>query len=158
VIVIADLFAEWKTWCEDNGHKSGSVQTFGRDLRAVVPHLRVARPRDGESNRERRYAGVKLRESTRIHNGSERGPSRTTPENAPLVRSGPRPNPLLAGVNDRPTEDLAAADVADKSEGTQTLDELFGACEVGGDINACLNNNCRVFHFCVVDGDEGCTP
>jgi len=80
-IVIADLFAEWKTWCEDNGHKPGSVQSFGRDLRAVVPHLRVARPRDGESNRERRYAGVKLRETTPTNNGDDRGPSRTNPEN-----------------------------------------------------------------------------
>ena len=45
------------------------------------------------------------------------------------------------------------ADVADKSEGTQRFDDLFGACEVGGDINACLNNNCRGFGFCVVDED-----
>ena len=90
-ILIADLFADWKTWCEDNGHKPGSVQTFGRDLRAVVPHLRVARPRDGDSNRERRYAGLRL---STTHNGDDRGPLRTTPENESVVRDGPRPNPL----------------------------------------------------------------
>jgi putative DNA primase/helicase len=27
-ISIADLFADWRSWCEDNGHKPGSVQTL----------------------------------------------------------------------------------------------------------------------------------
>ena len=64
--LIADLFADWRTWCEDNGHKPGSVQTFGRDLRAVIPHLRVVRPREGETKRKRRYAGLRL---STAHNG-----------------------------------------------------------------------------------------
>jgi hypothetical protein len=46
------------------------------------------------------------------------------------------------------------ADVADKSEGAQTFDDLFGACEVGGDIAACLNSNCRGFGFCVAGDNE----
>ena len=48
-IPIADLFGDWRLWCEDNGHKPGSVQTFGRDLRAVIPTLKVTRPRAGDS-------------------------------------------------------------------------------------------------------------
>ena len=93
-VAVAGLFADWRTWCDDNGHKPGSVQTFGRDLRAVIPHLRIQRPRDEES-RERRYVGVKLRA---IHNESDRGPLRTsTPDQAP-VRDGPRPEPLWTGV------------------------------------------------------------
>jgi len=42
-------FGDWRLWCEDNGHKPGSVQTFGRDLRAVIPTLKVTRPRAGDS-------------------------------------------------------------------------------------------------------------
>jgi hypothetical protein len=34
------------------------------------------------------------------------------------------------------------------------IDDLLGACEVGGDIDACLNNNCRHLHFCVAMADE----
>lgn len=37
--------------CEDNGHKPGSVQTFGRDLRAVIPTLKVTRPRADDDSR-----------------------------------------------------------------------------------------------------------
>jgi putative DNA primase/helicase len=94
-ISIADLFADWRSWCEDNGHKPGSVQTFGRDLRAVIPHLRILRPRDDEDSRQRRYAGVKL---STPHNDPGRGPSRTTTPNQAPVRSGPRSDPLLAEV------------------------------------------------------------
>lgn len=89
-IAVKELFDAWKTWCEENGHKAGSAQTLGRDLRAVIPALRQARPRDGES-RERRYIGISL---SPAHNGEDRGPSRTTPP----VRTGPRTNPLSAGV------------------------------------------------------------
>jgi putative DNA primase/helicase len=99
-IPVADLFADWRSWCEDNGHKSTSVQTFGRDLRAVVPHLRVSRARDGEDQRQRRYIGIRL---SSAHNGFDRGPSRTepdtdasVPESEPVVRTGPRTQPTAA--------------------------------------------------------------
>jgi putative DNA primase/helicase len=97
-IAVAGLYSQWKTWCEDNGHKPGTVQTFGRDLRAVVPQLRILRPRDGDT-RERRYMGITLRSST-DHNGGNRGLSRTTPPDDPAVRNGPRPNPLWSVLND----------------------------------------------------------
>jgi putative DNA primase/helicase len=92
-VSIAGLFNAWKMWCEDNGHRPGSAQTFGRDLRAVIPHLRVLRPREDGNSRERRYAGVALRTP---HNAQDRGPLRTDPENGPPVRDGPRPNPMWA--------------------------------------------------------------
>lgn len=88
-IAVATLFAAWKEWCEDNGHKPGSVQTFGRDLRAVVPQLRSIRPRTG-ADRERRYAGIKLLPEEPTHNGADCGPPRTAPPNTALVRGGPR--------------------------------------------------------------------
>lgn len=65
------LYAEWKRWADENGHRPGSAQNFGRDLRAAVPGMRVVRPRD-DAHRQRRYAGISFA-STR--NGAGRGPS-----------------------------------------------------------------------------------
>ena len=42
------LYEAWKGWAEDMGQRPGSLQTFGRDLRAVIPSLRVIRPREGD--------------------------------------------------------------------------------------------------------------
>jgi putative DNA primase/helicase len=53
------LYARWRSWCDDNGHRGTSKQVFGRDLRSVVPSLRVARPRH-DGDRERRYIGVSI--------------------------------------------------------------------------------------------------
>jgi putative DNA primase/helicase len=102
-VLVDDLFATWKHWCEENGRdRPGTVQTLGRDLRAVVPGLTMTRPRSSstEAKRERWYAGIRLNEA---HNGLGRGPSRTTPASAPEksgsgspVRDGPRPTPLWA--------------------------------------------------------------
>jgi putative DNA primase/helicase len=59
-IAVERLFRAWRSWCEDKGYdRPGSVQTFGRDLRAVIPSLTVPRPRAGEG-RERRYRGIAL--------------------------------------------------------------------------------------------------
>jgi putative DNA primase/helicase len=58
--VLADrLYDAWRTWTADNGHVSGAKSTFGRDLRAVVPELKVSQPTiDG--NRFRMYHGIGL--------------------------------------------------------------------------------------------------
>jgi putative DNA primase/helicase len=56
---VEDLFQSWKDWAELNGHKPGNVQTFGRNLRAVIPGLRASQPRDGEG-RDRVYRGICL--------------------------------------------------------------------------------------------------
>lgn len=54
------LYAAWVAWCKEQGRDhSGTKQTFGRDLRSVVPGLSTTQPReDGE--RERRYEGISL--------------------------------------------------------------------------------------------------
>jgi putative DNA primase/helicase len=68
------VFAAWRVWAEDNGHKPGSAQTFGRNLRAVVPGLRVARPRVGDDDeRVRMIRGLAL---TKTYKGVDRDPSR----------------------------------------------------------------------------------
>jgi putative DNA primase/helicase len=86
-VVIDDLFNRWKVWCEDNGHRAGSVQTFGRDLAAVVPGLRVWRPHEGK----RQYLGVRLQ----INNGLYRGSSGSEAVADGSEPHEPRHNPLL---------------------------------------------------------------
>ena len=56
------LFEAWQTWCEMQSRKdAGTVQTFGRDLRAAVPGLKTERPSDGEGGKlPRRYTGISL--------------------------------------------------------------------------------------------------
>jgi putative DNA primase/helicase len=63
-VLVSELYSKWKIWCEDNGRdKPGTVQTFGRDLRAVVPRLHVHRGWDGNIRLPRRYVGVTLQKS-----------------------------------------------------------------------------------------------
>jgi putative DNA primase/helicase len=58
-VPVDDLWTAWKGWAEDNGHRSGNEQWFGRDLRAVVPGLRVAQHGEGDA-RLRVYRGIPL--------------------------------------------------------------------------------------------------
>ena len=99
-IAVAELFAAWRAWCELNGHRAGSVQSFGRDLRAVIPTIRVSQPRvDG--GRERYFQGVQLQPESTAHNGADRVPMRASdsnsdpnPPDSALARDGTRENPL----------------------------------------------------------------
>ena len=46
--ILADrLYDAWKRWAEDNGHHAGAKSTFGRNLRAVVPGVKMSQPRVG---------------------------------------------------------------------------------------------------------------
>jgi putative DNA primase/helicase len=57
---VATLFSNWQNWCGTQGRdRAGTAQSFGRDLRAAVPGLRVVQPRNG-SDRHRYYEGVGL--------------------------------------------------------------------------------------------------
>jgi putative DNA primase/helicase len=53
------VWSAWKAWADDNGHKPGNKQWFGRDLRAVIPGLRVVQKGDGDS-RLRVYRGIEM--------------------------------------------------------------------------------------------------
>ena len=50
------LFGAWTRWCDElhRDHK-GTIQSFGRDLRAVVPDLEVTQPRDPRTGTRLRY-------------------------------------------------------------------------------------------------------
>jgi putative DNA primase/helicase len=56
------LFQAWKSWCAENGReRPGTVQTFGRNLRAVLPGLGESQPRILGA-RVRHYEGIRLRD------------------------------------------------------------------------------------------------
>jgi putative DNA primase/helicase len=56
------LFDGWVAWCRDNNRdKPGTVQVFGRDLRAALPQVTVAQSRDQLGERSRHYQGLDLK-------------------------------------------------------------------------------------------------
>ena len=53
------LFKAWRSHCVKTGNQPGTIETFGRDLRSVVPELGLSRPTvNGE--RVRMYTGIAL--------------------------------------------------------------------------------------------------
>lgn len=98
-VAFDDLYKAWRSWCEDHGRdRPGTAQTFGRDLRAAALGLKSTRPRGEDGERFRAYAGIGLADpdSRSTNSGQDRGPSRTSTPDDPVVRSGPRPRPVLA--------------------------------------------------------------
>jgi putative DNA primase/helicase len=58
---VGRLFDAWCEWCKAQGRDHpGTAQSFGRDLRAVIPGVKVIQPRDGE-DRSRFYQGLRLK-------------------------------------------------------------------------------------------------
>ncbi len=54
------LFDTWRDWSADNGRKEpGTLQSFGRDLRAAVPGLRIVNPRVA-GKQVRMYEGIDI--------------------------------------------------------------------------------------------------
>ncbi|MBI5863764.1 MAG: hypothetical protein HZB38_04505 [Planctomycetes bacterium] len=77
-VEVESLYAAWQDYCGSTGReRTGTIQTFGRDLKAAYPTLRVVRLRDGDA-RVRCYEGIGL-----------------LPTEA-VVRVGPRAYPLHA--------------------------------------------------------------
>jgi putative DNA primase/helicase len=71
------LFAAWTAWCRVNGRDHpGTVQMFGRDLRAAVPGLDTTHPRDAKTGeRVRYYQGVGLIPAPVTRGGNSAGSS-----------------------------------------------------------------------------------
>ena len=92
-VAVATLFAAWTAWCEDNGRDhTGTVQSFGRDLMAVVPGVRVTQP-TVDNQRVRHYCGLTLRPDP--DNGSDRVQSRAgNVFDQAAARTGTREKPL----------------------------------------------------------------
>jgi putative DNA primase/helicase len=93
-VTVDALWLVWKSWCEGDNRHPGTRAVFGRDLRAVVPTLKRARPRDA-NDREYTYAGIGLRRDYMAWNLGPLGPP--DPEHTaalPLGPSGPRDQPV----------------------------------------------------------------
>jgi putative DNA primase/helicase len=59
-VPVETLWRVWKEWAHSNGHREGTKQGFGRDLRAVLPQVRQARVGGHDSQaRERCYTGIR---------------------------------------------------------------------------------------------------
>jgi putative DNA primase/helicase len=58
----ARLYEAWCNWSKEQGRdRPGTAQTFGRDLRAAVPGIRLAQPRDEYGLQHRQYEGIGLK-------------------------------------------------------------------------------------------------
>lgn len=55
------MYQAWCEWCREQGREHpGTVQTFGRDLSAAVPGLKIERPWSAEPPRPRYFSGISL--------------------------------------------------------------------------------------------------
>jgi putative DNA primase/helicase len=99
--VAADrLYDAWKQWCEDNGHHPGAKATFGRNLRAVVPELKVSQPREGNL-RVRTYVCIGLLPVPPVPGDETAGQSATGVDGHPVPpadRLVPPDHPEQAGT------------------------------------------------------------
>lgn len=60
LIESSQLFRAWGEWCKEQGRDhAGTVQTFGRDLRAALPAIGIVQPRQ-DGSRVRCYEGIDL--------------------------------------------------------------------------------------------------
>jgi putative DNA primase/helicase len=60
-VEINTLYKAYRTWADENGHPKIAKTTFGKNLRAVLPRIRVAQPRTSFNTRERVYVGIRIR-------------------------------------------------------------------------------------------------
>jgi putative DNA primase/helicase len=57
---VTDLFVVWCGWCQEQNRPAGTKQLFGRDLRTVLPRLKMRRL-GAEGGRERIYEGLAIK-------------------------------------------------------------------------------------------------
>ncbi len=63
-VPVRDMYAAWCEWCREHGRdRPGTEQTFGRDIAAAAPAVRMFRPRIN-GQRPRHYSGLRLCAST----------------------------------------------------------------------------------------------
>lgn len=114
------LYDSWKVWAEDNGHRAGAKSTFGRDIRAVVPEVKVTQPRiDGKQSRY--YTGIGLLpvSPVSVDETPAQGSDSEASDDAPVLCQAARQDPLPL-----PDTGNAASEVAEKPHvnGTDTGD------------------------------------
>lgn len=66
-----DLYQVWEHWCNLNGHLPGSRETFGSQLRTLIPTLRSISRRSDGTKRVREYVGIRLRTADDAADGED---------------------------------------------------------------------------------------
>ena len=56
-VTVEDLWGSWRSWCESENRHPGTKAVFGRNLKAAVPMIRKARPKDSDE-RVHVYHGI----------------------------------------------------------------------------------------------------
>lgn len=102
------LYDAWKVWAEANGHKAGTVQRFGRNLRAVIPGLTAYQPTEDGEQRRRWYRGISLRKT---HSGDQRVSTSVTSNGEAHKREDTRTNPLSVQHDDAPISTLQLVEI-----------------------------------------------
>jgi putative DNA primase/helicase len=66
-----ELFAAYSKWCEQEGYRVGSAESFGRNLKAAHPQIRT----DGKMKGQHAYIGIDLTDKARdeLEDGPEPG-------------------------------------------------------------------------------------
>ncbi len=54
------LYQAWVEWCKESGREPSTIQTFGRDLTALLPRLDIRQSRVYSTKRVRIYEGIRL--------------------------------------------------------------------------------------------------
>ena len=71
-VAIDSLFFAWKGWCTEQGRDHpGTKASFGRDLKAAHPELKVTQPREEGRQLRRHYQGIRLKPDTAVDDNAD---------------------------------------------------------------------------------------
>lgn len=90
---VSELYGAWREWCEVQGRDHpGNAQSFGRDLGAAIPGLKLTQPRAPDGTRERYYDGIRLSHDNVVaRSGTRAGPLYPSPPFSHPDDPGPTP-------------------------------------------------------------------
>lgn len=121
-VTVEDLWAAWKSWCDDENRGPGTKATFGRNLSAALPTVKKTRP--GDADRRYVYSGIGIGNET---NNREMpglpGRARTVPSDRPSS-----PSNSLSGAKFRVDAPAPCDDVEEESFGARA-----GCIQCGAD-------------------------
>jgi putative DNA primase/helicase len=89
------LYTAWRGWCESTGRdKPGTLQSFGKDLRAALAWLQTSMPRGPDGKQRRVYEGIGLATpDTRTRTDTRKSPLPAVTPFSPSVPSSSPDSP-----------------------------------------------------------------
>lgn len=98
-VEVETLWKAWKAWCSETNTDPKEKAVFGRDLRAVLPTLKVGRPWE---SRLRRYVGISLRED---YSADLPGLPGLDPDSSPASPGSPSKLPMYPSHGPNPMDE-----------------------------------------------------